>query len=270
MDTLAPLFSRFNLSASVFYSDVLCQSAPFAPQPGLGYLHVLREGIVSVAAPDGTSQDITEPSLLFYPRPCAHRFNVTQSGAKLVCAMIDFGVSAGNPVIAALPDALIIRLSDMKEADPLLSLLFAEAFDEAPGRQAAIDRLMEYLLILLLRHVINSNLIRASVLAGLADTRLKKALFAIHQRPEFDWTLEQLANEAGMSRARFAADFRRITGTTPMDYLTEWRIGLAQTLLKKGQSLKIIAPAVGYSSSIGLRRAFVRCKGISPGEWLQH
>ncbi len=266
MDILAPLFSRFNLSASVFYSGLLCQSTPFAPQPGLGYLHVLREGTVTVAAPDGTSQDITEPSLLFYPRPCAHQFNVdTQRGAKLVCAMIDFGVSAGNPVISTLPDALIIRLSDMPEADPLLTLMFAEAFAEAPGRQVAIDRLMEYFLILLFRHVINAKLVGASVLAGLADPRLKKALFAMHERPEFDWTIEKLANQAGMSRARFSAHFRETTGMTPMGYLTEWRICLAQTLLKKGKSLKLIASTVGYASAIGLRRAFVRCTGMSPG-----
>ena len=270
MDILAPLFSRLNLSASVFYSGVLCQSTSFAPQTDLGYLHVLREGAVTVAEPDGTSQKITAPSLLFYPRPCAHRFNVdNESGAKLVCAMIDFGVGAGNPVIEALPDTLIIRLSDMPEAEPLLTLMFAEAFAEAPGRQAAIDRLMEYFLILLFRHVINAKLVWASVLAGLADPRLKKALFAMHERPELDWTIEALAHEAGMSRARFAAHFREITGTTPLDYLTGWRISLAQTLLKQGQLLKMIAPAVGYSSAIGLRRAFIRCTGMSPGVWLK-
>jgi len=270
MDTLSPLISRFSLSASVFYSGVLCQSTTFAPQSGLGYLHVLREGAVAVAGPDGTTLEIVEPSLLLYPRPCAHRFNFSnESSAKLVCAMIDFGVGEGNPVIAALPEALLIRLSDMPEADPLLSLMFAEAFDEAPGRQTAIDRLMEYFLILVFRHVILAKLVGESILAGLADPRLKKALSAIHERPEFDWTIEELAKEAGMSRARFAAHFRETTGTTPLDYLTEWRIGLAQTMLKKGKPLKIIAPAVGYSSAIGLSRAFVRRMGISPGEWLQ-
>ncbi len=270
MDILSPLISRFNLSASVFYSGVLCQSTSFDPKPGLGYLHVLREGVVSVAAPDGTSQEIVEPSLLFYPRPCAHRFDFgIKSEAKLVCALIDFGVGEGNPVIAALPDALLIRLSDMPEVDPLLSLLFAEAFAESAGRQPAIDRLMEYFLILVFRHVIETKLVGESILAGLADPRLRKALSAIHERPEFEWTIEELAKESGMSRARFAAHFRETTGTTPLDYLTEWRIGLAQTMLKKGKPLKLIAPAVGYSSAIGLSRAFVRLMGMSPGEWLQ-
>jgi hypothetical protein len=51
----------------------------------------------------------------------------------------------------------------------------------------------------------------------------------MHKHPETSWSLEELAQHAGMSRARFAAHFRKVVGVTPFDYLTDWRLGIAQT-----------------------------------------
>jgi transcriptional regulator GlxA family with amidase domain len=77
-----------------------------------------------------------------------------------------------------------------------------------PGRQAALDRLAEYILILLLRDVVGRELVQSGTLRGLSDERLSKALMAMHQHPEGPWDLDRLAAVAGMSRARFAAHFR--------------------------------------------------------------
>src|SRR5947208_1703899 len=89
-----------------------------------------------------------------------------------------------------------------------------------------------------------------------------------HKHPETSWSLEQLAQHAGMSRARFAAHFRKIVGITPFDYLTNWRLGIAQTMLRKGNSLKLIATAVGYTNATALTRVFTQRLGTSPTEWL--
>jgi AraC-like DNA-binding protein len=75
-----------------------------------------------------------------------------------------------------------------------------------------------------------------------------------------------LALTVGRSRARFAIDFRHFVGVTPFDYLTDRRIGLAQTLLRKGKPLKIVAPSVGYASSTALTRVFSQRVGVSPTE----
>jgi AraC-like DNA-binding protein len=104
---------------------------------------------------------------------------------------------------------------------------------------------------------------------GLADPRLANAIAAIHERPEHPWSLEELAAAAGMSRARFAVHFREIVGVTPFDYLADWRIGMAQTLLKRGKPLKIVAPSVGYASSTALTRVFTQRVGVSPTQWLR-
>ncbi len=71
-----------------------------------------------------------------------------------------------------------------------------------------------------------------------------------------------------MSRARFAARFREAVDTTPMNYLTDWRVSVAQRLLARGNSLKFVAPEVGYATPAALTRVFRKRTGMSPAEWL--
>jgi transcriptional regulator GlxA family with amidase domain len=109
--------------------------------------------------------------------------------------------------------------------------------------------------------------VEAGMLAGLADERLRRALVAVHEAPERDWSLEALAEQAGMSRTSFATAFRDRVGLTPGSYLQRWRIGLAQKHLRQGRSLKLIATEVGYGSEAALSRAFRAQTGSSPREW---
>jgi AraC-like DNA-binding protein len=99
----------------------------------------------------------------------------------------------------------------------------------------------------------------------LSDERLSKALMAMHEQPGQPWDVDR-----GMSRARIAPHFREVVGTTPMAYLTSWRIGIVQTMLRRGEPLKSIAPAVGYESSTALSRIFTQSTGQSPTEWMAH
>jgi len=91
----------------------------------------------------------------------------------------------------------------------------------------------------------------------------------VHRQPQLEWTLEAMALEAGMSRARFAEHFRKVVGQTPADYLLNWRLTLARKELLAGTSLKQIAPAVGYQSVAAFHRAFRQRLGVSPKAWLQ-
>jgi len=268
MDTLAPLFARFTLNARVFYSGLLCNSVNFDAQAGVGHLHVLRSGRLRLTEPGAPDRELNHPSLLFYPRPRPHGFLMPDAaGANLVCASIDFGAGSGNPLLDCLPDLLLVPLQDIRGVDFALGLLFDEAFGNEGGRQAAIDRLMEYLLVLLLRHAIARQLVQGGLVAALGDSRLARACLALHEKPEHDWTLEEMAETAGMSRARFAAHFRQVVGRTPLDYLTDWRIGVAQGLLRKGKSPKLVAPLVGYSNPTAFARVFERRVGQSPATW---
>lgn len=270
MDLLSPLFTRFTLSARVFYSGALCGIVDFDNGQGIGILHVLRRGRVRVLQPPEPAFELSQPTLLFCRQPFAHRFEVDAvEGADLVCAFIDFGSNLGNPLLRGLPDFLSVPLADIAGVESTLGLLFDEAFAQRPGREAGIDRLMEFLVVLLLRHCIEGRLLQVGVLAALADTRLAKALTLMHEQPEQAWTLEALAQTAGMSRARFAAGFKAAVGAAPLDYLTDWRISVAQTLLRSGRPLKAVAPLVGYASTAALSRVFAKRVGASPVDWLK-
>src|ERR1700740_2537922 len=269
MDRLAPFFERFSLTARMFYSGLLCGKSADKENEHAGHLHVLRKGKLKITRPAALQMVIDTPSILLFPRPRLHRLHgPEEEGAELVCATIEFGAGMLNPLIASLPEPLVLPLDALPELAPTLELLFSEAFSESPGRQAALDRLFEYLFVLLIRSAMNAHLIESGILVGLSDLRLTKAIEGMHKHPETSWSLEQLAQRAGMSRARFAAYFRRVVGMTPFDYLTNWRLGVAQTMLRKGKSLKLIASAVGYANATALTRVFTQRIGVSPSEWL--
>ena len=267
MDRLAPFFERFSLTARMFYSGQLCGVSPNLDEQA-GYLHVLRKGTMTVTHPKARRLVLDTPSILFFPRPHQHRVHGSEEeGAELVCATVEFGAGMLNPLIASFPEPFVVPLDALPGLAPALDLLFSEATSEFPGRQTALDRLFEYVLVLLIRSALNARLVDSGVLLGLADERLGKAIEAMHKHPETAWSLEQLAQRAGMSRARFAAHFRQVVGMTAFDYLTDWRLGVAQTMLRKGNSLKLIASAVGYRNATALTRVFTQRVGVSPSEW---
>jgi AraC-like DNA-binding protein len=269
MDRLSPFFAQFALSARVFYSGRLCGTSGDHDSEHAGHLHVLRRGALTLVRPQGGNIVVTEPSVLFYPRPCRHRFQADKkAGAEIVCATIEFGAGMLNPLVRALPEVVIVPLRSVPELASTAKMLFTEAFGDQPGRQAAVDRLAEYFLVLLLRTAMAARLVDSGVLLGLGDPRLAPAIAAIHKRPEHAWSLKELAKTAGMSRARFAVHFRSVVGLTPFEYLSDWRIGVAQGLLKRGEPLKLVAPSVGFQSSTALSRAFSKRVGLSPTGWL--
>lgn len=152
---------------------------------------------------------------------------------------------------------------------PLLNMLFDEAFAHHYGQEPLITRLLESLLILLLRHMVEKGLCQRGMLAGLSDQRLARAIAAMHLRSEEGWTVATLAQEAGMSRARFAAHFQSQTVLSPLGYLTQWRMLLACQQLLTGESITQVALGAGYSGSVAFSRAFEREFGMSPGRWLK-
>lgn len=270
MDRLSLLLRRFSLSAGVFYSGQICGIHDFERDTQCGHFHLVKRGPVSLIGGRGGTLTIEEPSLLFMPRPDAHRLVANdRDGADVVCASIQFGGGGRNPVTDSLPSLVLLPLAEIPGSSALLELLYDEAFSELCGRQAALDRLCELVLIRLLRYCLDRGLAKGGALAGLADSRLAKALTAMFDDPAHPWELSEMASRAGMSRARFAVRFREVTGDTPADFLASWRITLAQSFLRAGRPLKHVANEVGYGSASALTRAFVRKIGQPPSRWMR-
>jgi hypothetical protein len=121
-----------------------------------------------------------------------HRLQTDAEGAEIVCARIEFGAGILQPLFQSLPDVLHIPLKSAVSLGRGVELLFEEAFGELPGRQAALDRLAEYVLILLLRDVVGRELVQSGTLRGLSNERLAKALMAMHHHPEGPWAWTDL------------------------------------------------------------------------------
>lgn len=262
MDPFAALFAHVTPRARTFFAGNLCQTIQFS---GAGHLHLLKRGDLTLTQAGEADIEINEPALLLSPRGRDHGFVVDpESGADLVCATVELGGDQGNPIGQGLPELIVLPLAEHSALAPVCDLLVGEAFSGGGGRDAALDRLFDYLLILIVRHVVASGRVNTGVLAGLADTRLAKALTAMHEAPKTQWTLDSLAEIAGMSRTRFAEHFRTHVGRTPIDYLTIWRMTVARQLLARGKPVKSVALQVGYESAAAFSRVFSRVTGQPP------
>ncbi|HLS55481.1 MAG TPA: AraC family transcriptional regulator [Zeimonas sp.] len=267
-DRLSNLLARFSVAAHVDRTGPLRDPVSFDATQDTGRLHLLRSGSAQALHPGWSPLKLSRPSLLFYPRPFAHRLQPDSGqGVDVVSAEIRFDGGSVSPLAAALPPVLVLPLEALTEARATIEQLCEEADLARCGRRIALDRLCDLLLVQVLRHVIDRSLANSGMLAGLADSRLSKALIALHDKPERDWHLEDLAARAGMSRARFAARFKQVVGIAPGEYLTRWRISLAQHLLQQGRPVKEVAGEVGYASPAALGRVFATRTGATPKAW---
>ncbi|WP_028535647.1 AraC family transcriptional regulator [Paludibacterium yongneupense] len=142
--------------------------------------------------------------------------------------------------------------------------------EELKAQQPGVDLVVQNLAYLMLiqalrRHLSDQRPPCAGWLFALSDPVMKHAISAMHQLPDQAWTVEKLARHVGMSRSVFAQRFKERVGTSPIEYLTEWRMRLAEDRLKNTHdSLGEIALSLGYESESAFSTAFKRVMGSSP------
>lgn len=266
-DRLTPLLERFPPNARVFFSDVLCSRFESHADSSKGHIHWLKSGLVEVLSEGKVVGILTGPGVIFSPNGSAHTL-IPKPEAEIVCAEFEFGQRFKNPLTSFIQSVIIIRIADAPEIESVHALLMDEAFSSRCGKTFGVNQLLQYFLLVVLRYLIRTEAIPAGVTKALADARLLKAINSMHAQPEKPWTLESLAEVAGMSRASFANHFREATQVTPIEYLTDWRISLAQSKIMSGEPIKAIAKDVGYANPEALTRVFTKRVGCSPREWL--
>lgn len=277
VDRLSGLLSRFRVQAQLHHTGALCGLTHFDASEGHGYLHVLRRGQLKVTHPGARhvpkALELDEPTLLFYPRPLTHHFhNPPRDGSDFTCARLAFDGGPDNPLARALPGFMAVPLERVPGLAAALDLLFAETDQVRCGQRLLADRLFEVVVLQLLRWLLDHPHeagIRPGLITGLSDPRLARTLVALHDAPGEAWSLERMAECAGMSRTAFANTFREVLGQTPADYLSDWRMALAQSRLREGRAIKLLAEELGYANPSALTRAFTAKVGVSPRDWLK-
>jgi AraC-like DNA-binding protein len=167
-------------------------------------------------------------------------------------------------LLRALPQLLVLR--DDEWDCPVIPLLAEEIVKDEPGQEAVLDRLLDLLLIAVLRAwFARPDAETPGWYRAYDDPIVGHALRVIHHHPAEPWTVASLARETGVSRAAFARRFQELVGEPPVSFLTGWRIALAaDLLLEPGATIGSVAHQVGYGSPFALSTAFKRVRGISP------
>lgn len=297
MDPLTDLLARARATGSLFAETTLhgrgglalgAEPAPLALhviRAGPLWLHargqttrlgpgdvVLVRGGTDVAFCAGPEEPATALSQLLAgraPEPGVNRLDLPGLGAAavLLCGAYALTGSVCDRLLDVLPAVAHVAASE----GPLrrvVEALYDELDTAEPGQQTALDRLLDLLLVHVLRAHFASGAAVPTWYAARQDPAVGQALQALHEDPAAPWTVERLAKTVGLSRAAFARRFTAAVGEPPLAYLTGWRIALAKEALHRdGSTLASVAREVGYASEFALSAAFRRAVGEPPGRW---
>jgi AraC-like DNA-binding protein len=191
---------------------------------------------------------------------------------QLICGFLGCDSRPFNPLIAALPRTIHLSSRSGPEAgwlDHFITAVIAESARKRAGGENVLARLAELMFVEVVRRYLETMpLGQQGWLAGLRDRSVGRALTALHARPAHAWTLDELAKEAGLSRSALAERFAQLVGVPPMQYLAQWRIQLAASMIVTGSAtINEVASQVGYESEAAFNRAFKRMVGLAPGAW---
>ncbi|WP_254061686.1 AraC family transcriptional regulator [Granulicella sp. L60] len=178
--------------------------------------------------------------------------------------------SHADILLKSLPPIVHIRKESDKAAMRWsLERMKEELRDPQPGSSLISQQLAYMMLVQALRlHVAEGARGGVGWLFALADKQMSAAITCMHDDPGHPWTLQKLAERIGMSRSVFALRFKETVGTTPMEYLTRWRMLLAgDKLNNSGDSISVIALSLGYGSESAFGKAFKRMMGCSPRQY---
>jgi AraC-like DNA-binding protein len=191
---------------------------------------------------------------------------------RVLCASYRQDPAVTVPLLTLLPDVLHIPARQAGPAlDATLRLLTSEISQPQPGAAAVLDRIVDILLVQLLRAWLATGPAQArtpSWLSALTDPVAGPALAVLHTQPGRDWTIPSLAAAIGVSRATLARRFPAQVGCTPAAYLTRWRMDLAAVRLRDtDDTVGAVARSLGYTSEYAFNRAFTRARRIPPGRY---
>ena len=243
-------------------------------QLGPGDFLLIRTIAPFVLASDQQVKPVDSETLVATTRSTSMRVGlgktdpVTIRGGRFV-----FETANEELLMQLLPPLVHVALNKTTSARvlALLSMNEAESSAPGPGSDFVVARLMELLLVEILRgETLLKQPLKAGMLQGLADPVTAKALAALHSDAAKRWTTSKLARLCGCSRSAFNLRFTNIVGIAPMRYLQRWRMAMAKDELRRGErNIAEIALLIGFQSSGSFTKAFTRSVGCPPSQFVQ-
>jgi AraC-like DNA-binding protein len=255
-------------------TDGRCFAAPFGEAPielVAGDVVVFPHGDAHIMS---SARETGRLALFQVTSSAPHRGVVRLGGdgprsAELICGYLGCDRRPFNPLLASLPRVMHMRGMANAWVGALTRQVTEERQLARPGAESVVTRLAELMFVEVLRRYLEELPAgQTGWLAGLRDEIVGRALTLLHARPSHRWTLNELAREAATSRSNLAKRFTDLVGQPPMQYLANWRMQVAATLLSHSSAkLAAIGAQVGYESEAAFSRAFKKSAGLSPGAW---
>jgi AraC family transcriptional regulator len=101
-----------------------------------------------------------------------------------------------------------------------------------------------------------------------ADSRIRRAIALLRARPNKDLSIDELANQVGLSRSRFYDLFQVCTGFSPRAYLDMLCVETAISRLSSGEgTISEVSAELGFSAQSNFTRFFLHQVGVPPSEY---
>jgi len=190
--------------------------------------------------------------------------NSAAGSAVLLIGAYERSGEISQRLLDALPPIVVVRHDEW--SSPLIPMLADEIVRDEPGQEVVLDRLLDLLLISVLRTWFGRAEARTpDWYRAQSDPVVGRAMRMLCSNPAHPWTVASLATATGVSRAALARRFHELVGEPPMTFLTSWRLALAADLLcDPDASVGSVARQVGYGTPFAFSAAFKRVRGVSP------
>ena len=229
-------------------------------QPML-HLHLIMGGLFELGVEGRVALTVQGPAIVLCRGDMPHTLSATSVPAfeAVICARATLDGPAAALLLAEFAQPMVVSLAEADASlQQVIQLIAGELLDPRCGQPALLDRAGDILFIGMLRHLVAHPRTSRGLFNGLADPRIAATLVAMHSQPQQAWTLETLAETAGMSRTAYATRFRALMNQPPGKYLGVLRLSIASRTVRAGLGLKRAARESGYASVSALSRALSR------------
>jgi len=244
------------------------------------HLHVEGRAPVRLRARDGVfmlrdtphflspeSNPCTDPAKARPGAPMQQLGPAAPDATALACGFFHFRSALSTLIADSFPDSLVLRADDpaLGALNALFELILLEPARDPDTPSPLVARLAELMFFYAIRHAARQQDVATGLLAVASRPEFAPLLDRMMREPGQDWSTENMARAAHMSRSSFYKHFSEASGQAPAQFLLLLRMKIAAQRLHGGETVERTAGHVGYNSYAAFSRAFHKVMGEHPG-----
>lgn len=288
MNNFENLFDKLQITTNIFHNGQYCGNWQ-VDTSGSGFInfHAITHGHCYLHCSDGHTVYLEQGDIVLLPTDGSHFLSPNKTDSKKTSTVKSIAVgenlSAEDPVLLCgyfeyqhplmriitqeLPKYWVIKKTSIEsrvlhESIQLLINASLEPSTTEFKSSVVLNKIAEIVFLLVIKHLMGGH---SSTMSAMLNPALATSLLALHDAPQTQWSVDMLAKLANMSKSNYANQFKKLTGITPIKYLTQWRLRCAGLDLKNSQyPIITIANKYGYDTESSFSKAFKREMGVSP------